>query len=101
MIKAFMGVLVFITSIDKVLLAECASLAGTLALVEARLDNLGLLTGVTVGSLGNGVVAEEDRALAVIAGRVLQTESKTGVIASLVVLPVLGCKLDTLSNMCT
>ena len=100
MIKAFMGVLGFITSIDKVLLAESTSLAGTLALVEAGLDHLSLLTGVTGGSFDNGAVAEEDRALTVIASRVFKAESKTGVITSLVVLPVLGCKLDTLGNMC-
>ena len=101
MIKTFMGVLIIITSIDELLLAESTSLAGTLALVEAGLDHLRLLTGVTGGSFGNGVVAEQNRALAVIASRVFKAESKTGVIAALVVLPVLGCKLDTLGNMCT
>ncbi len=100
MVKAFMGVLVFITSINKLLLAESAAFASTLALVETRLDDIGLLTALTGRSLGQCVVAEKNRALAVIASGVFKAESKTGVIAAFVVSPVLGGKLDTLSNMC-
>jgi hypothetical protein len=93
-----MRILVISTAVDKLLLAESTSLASALALVGARLDDLRLSAGITGWDVDQSVVAEEDRALALIAGGVLKAEGETGVIATLVVSPVLGCKLDTLSN---
>jgi hypothetical protein len=73
-VEAFMGILIIRAAVDELLLAEGTALAGTLALVGAVTDQLSLLAGGNAGAVDQGVVAEEDGALAVISSRVLQAE---------------------------
>jgi hypothetical protein len=87
-------ILVISTTVDKFLLAEAASLASAGTLVGAILDHRGLLAAVRLGSLGESVVAKQNRALGVVACRVLQAEGKASVIAPFVVFPFLGGKFD-------
>ena len=84
-----MWILIISTAVDKLLLAESTSLAGTLALVGAGLDNLGLPARVIGGNVDQGVVAEEDGALALVAGGILKAEREASVITALVVSPIL------------
>ena len=97
-VEAFMGILVVRAAVDELLLAEGASLAGARALVGAVTDQVALPAGVDLGAVDQGVVTEEDRASGIITSWVLQAEGEAGVIAALVVPPVLGGKLDALSN---
>ena len=98
MLKALLGILVISTAVNKFLLAESTSLAGTKALIGAVLDNAGLPAAIARWSVDQSVVAEKDGALAVIAGGVLQAEGQAGVITALVVPPVLGGQLDAFGH---
>jgi len=97
-VEAFMGILVVRAAVDELLLAEGASLAGARALVGAVTDQVALPAGVDLGAVDQGVVAEEDRASGIITSWVLQAEGEAGVIAALVVPPVLGGKFDAFGH---
>ena len=74
MVKAFVRICVIGTAVDKLLLAEGASLASTRTLVGAVANDFGLFAGINARSVDQGVVAVEDGALAIVTSRVFQTE---------------------------
>lgn len=84
---------VFGTSVDQILFAESAPLAGAQAFVRAVLDGGWRLATLGQRSIDEGVVAEQCGTLGIEVGWFLQAEAETGIFTTAVVSPVLGGEL--------